>query len=69
MSAWDMEELRDMVIPAKMMQRDIHKHTRLSPTAIMLPLSVLPNVDEVLGLPVYRGDRVALIYEAGRSMG
>lgn len=41
----------------------IEAATRMRPTAVMLPLSLFPGVEEFYGLPVYRGDRVALIYE------
>lgn len=60
-------ELREALTPLLSLMFDIEKHTVIRPTAIMLPLSLVPDAEKVFGLPVIRGDRTALIYEPPRS--
>lgn len=67
MNRWHERELFEMLAPVKALEQDIQQATMLRPTALMLPLSVLPGADHVLGLAVFRGDRIALIYEPGGS--
>ena len=55
--------IMEHVAPLAALQHDIESATALKPTAMMLPLSVFPGVDEIRGLPVVRGDRTALLYE------
>ena len=67
MMNWDMEELREVIVPLLVLRDTIRRDTNLQPTAMMLPLSLAPNIDTAWGIPVMRGDRAALIYEPVRS--
>lgn len=62
----DREEYRllmEEVAPVLALEHSIRTHTALQPTALMLPLSLFPDVEMLANLPVVRGDRTALIYE------
>lgn len=56
-------EAWDALAPMLAVKHNIEVHTAYRATAIMLPLSLAPKATEVYGLPVVRGDRVALMYE------
>lgn len=60
-------EIMETIGPCVVLRDDINRHMYLQPTAIMLPLSLYPDIEAVFGLPVYRGDRVALIYEPPKA--
>jgi hypothetical protein len=60
---WDAQEVFEALGPVLALEHSIRRATRMVPTAVMLPLSLLPGLDEVKGLPVVRGDRTALLYE------
>lgn len=64
MSAWSTSEALDIVAPLFVLEWEIREHTALRPSAMMLPFSLLPGATEIRGLPVIRGDRAALLYEA-----
>lgn len=57
-------QIMEMVGPLLVLKQDIDRNTRRRPTAMMLPLSVLPGLETCYGIPVIRGDRTALLYEA-----
>lgn len=63
----DMDALREAVVPLMILEQAIGDGCSLKPTAVMLPLGMVPHDAEVIGLPVIQGDRVALIYEPSRS--
>lgn len=67
-TTWDMEEVRDLVIPLVILRDAIHKAAYIQPTAVMLPLSLVPGMETVFGLPIVRGDRTALLYEPPRRV-
>lgn len=53
----------ELLAPLAGLKQNIEMHTALKPTAIMLPLSAFAGLEAVLGLPVIRADRAALVYE------
>lgn len=60
-----MMQVREIVMPLMIMRDDIYERTMLRPTAIMLPLGLVPESATVFGLDVVPGDRAALMYGAG----
>ena len=58
--------LMEEIGPVIVLRSDIQGATMHVASAIMLPLSLFPDMEEIYGMPVVRGDRVALLYEARR---
>lgn len=63
----DEMEIRETIVPLKILADDIKGGTMLEPTAMMLPLSMATAFDTAFGIPVIAGDRAALIYEAPKG--
>jgi hypothetical protein len=62
----EIAQITESIGPVLVMRHQIEMHTRYRPTALMLPLSLAPRLETAWGMPVIRGDRVALVYEAPR---
>lgn len=60
----DYQEAMDTVVPLIVIDQEIAEHTMRRPSAVMWPLSFYPYAETWRELPIIRGDRFALIYEA-----
>lgn len=60
---WSDQEIFENVAPLMVLKEDIYKHTAIRPTALMFPLSFLPEAETFSGLPIIRGDRFAVVFE------
>lgn len=55
--------IMEEVAPLMVLEAIIRDHAAVKPSAIMLPMSTFPDLEEIYGYPVIRGDRRALLFE------
>lgn len=67
MNDHEQQEFLELVGPVIVIERAIRAATGLRASALMLPLSLGRGITACFGLPVVRGDRVALMYEKRRD--